>query len=89
MAHLFHMFEVNFLKFTLHPDHCSAHCTPGHHLQNSLPHFPSPSPLRRCPPRVSPPWHFNSLWGQAPLLPLRPDKAAQLEEHILQDRQQF
>ena len=29
-----------------------------------------------------PPWHFKSLWGQVLPLPLRPNKAAQLEEPI-------
>jgi hypothetical protein len=34
------------------------------------------------PLSIPPPWHIKSLPGKGNQLPLRPDKAAQLEEHI-------
>lgn len=49
-------------------------------------HDTSPSPLfwmGRGPLGIIPPWHIKSLWGYTQPLSLRPDKATQVEEHIL------
>ena len=48
----------------------------------SFPYLPFSSEWVRVPLGIPLPWHFKSLLGEAHTLPLRPDKAAQLEEYI-------
>jgi hypothetical protein len=78
---------VVLLLIHLHLTHFSP---PGRPFPQSFPYLPSSSPLSRWGPLgIPPPWHIRSLWGLALPLPLRLDKAAQLEEHITQIGKSF
>ena len=79
---IFLPFFDSFLLFILHFTSLSL-SPPGQPLPHFFPATLSPSLLSRWTlPVCFPSWHIKSRWGWVHPLSLRPDKAAQLEEHI-------